>query len=849
MTILRRRSRPVAPALTAALGRLPLLAIAVIAAGLFTAPAAAQRVSDIFPAPISGADVDEIAARLGMSDLQRLAVDPDHAQYLDAYRQLREEEYEPFLRSFMRRWTSFISDPDSEAVKDIIRTISRGETQLKTIDDRFFAALDGVLSDSQRARMPLVLQRRELDRTKSGILQGSSEGIPALTLELGRMVERADLEPAVMDQLEPLIRDYESRVSTARRRLRDRAERAAVDIVEAAAELLKRALSGELSAEEGQDIWEQMRGLVYEKGKPILGDTIDLVQMNARTIDQWRPLLPPELADRIELYFLNEGHGEFLQPLVNVVERFDLALRLPDLPSGLRADLEARRAAADRDMMLRARRTVRMMYDFIADASFILADGETEEMMKIEEVIEDLQEDARTAREQLDALLGERLVERLGLAESEGGPVAAPADPIERLLRARPSRLVIRQPDVKDATSEIPVSPSAGPFVPGPIAARELAWYAEILELGEFEREIVDTLHADYLMSFDDLVEDAITPLTELHEAASRSRGRGEEPDPAKGAEARAAFSQIPAARQAALDAIAALDEEFMLQISATVLDASDPENAELLDLVRSSRDRIRGGASGRNAVRGWASRMTRGRGNDTAEGYIDLELLIFEAGLEGDARATAQRTIDQYRSRRVDVLRTLRDAWISHTETMLDMSLARWNGGEGEFDWQRVRTSNEALADARRRVVRLNRLALEQLDGRLSRDAAARVTERYHRIAFPDVWSDDQAAERPILAALALEDLRPDQREQLAELSAMYRPRYRDLNSAIVTQRMREMNGEGPAQWQSWMARADRIDQHRFDRSELNGRALRALRSILEPTQRVKVGFADAGA
>jgi hypothetical protein len=815
----------------------------VVAALLPAAPASAQRVRDIFPDPLSGADIDEIGRRIGMSDFQRLAVDPAHARYLDGYRDLRERELEPFLTDLLVRGRTFFFNPDPQFVRDIIRRLERAERRIETLDGELFAAFDEVLAGEQRAMMPLVRKRRELDRLNSGFIRGLGSALPATTTDYGRIVDRLDLTPAEREQLEPLVFDYENRVAAARRRVLEQGKRVLVELVEEASRLYQQVLAGGEIGPEAANIWIQLRQTAFEKAKPVIGDLVDLAKMNRDVLDQWGPLLSPRVAEQLRTIHYQYGYGEGLEVFIRVREQYDRAIRLPSVDAGLRSQLEAMRA----DFVQRAFRLVERLeseaFDAISEANFILEDENDPAIQKVEERFNELRALCESSRESLESLLGEERVALLGRPEDEGGPVAAGPDPIERLLRPSPAKLLARQPDVGALDVPDAAFETSGPFLAAAISPRELDWYASILELDEVQREMLDAIRLDHLDRFEAFREQHVAPMRAMLEAIPNRGNR----EPAAGAMTPAeAAEAFPAAWAAADEALAAIDEAFFADLELIVLDPADPAEAAAMPAVRGARERVRLAVGNGRQLGGWAGRMARSADADGELEYlIDLDLLMAELGGSSAGLADAGSALADYARQRTDALRVYRQAWRTYGDVLHRMAAAPEESQRDGSFWQQMGEPQAAVGNARRALVVLNRRTLQRLE-RSMPEAGESLRDRYQRTAFPSVYDDEQSAEGPLLAALNLPDLGPDQQDRIQDILALYRPRHQELCSAMVDARMEaSMAARSRRDWQARAARANRIEQFTFDREELNARALRALRATLDPAQAADVGFA----
>ncbi len=841
-----RRARPAVAGPT----RL-LLVLAVLLGTLLPAQmAAAQRVRDVFPQPLAGRDLDEIGRRLGMSDFQRLALDPAHVRYLDGYRELRERELEPFLGDLLAQGRTFFFNPDPDLAREFLRRLERAERRIESLDEELFAAMDQVLAGGQRDRMPEVRMRRQLDRLNSGFIRGLGAAIPATVTDYGRILERADLSAAERERIEPLIFEYENRVANARRRVREQGERVIIELVEEAARLFQQVLAGGEIGPEAANVWESLRRTAYEKLKPVAKDVVALARINRDMLAQWSPLLPDRVAEHLRTIHYQYGYQEALTPFIRARDQHDRALRLPGLPPETRQQVESMRADLSSRVFRLAARLESDAFELAESVEFLLVDDEDdlEGVQEIEERYEEMQRISRESVEALEAVLGAERFALLDRPEDEGGPAPAGDDPVMELLRAPPARLLARQPEVASLDVPDPELDPAAPFVAGPITERELDWFAGILELGDVQREMLAAIRIDHLDRFEAFRAEQADRARRMVRAATNQGQRDEgEPEQAE------ALASLPVAWEEADAALAELDASFFADLELIVLDPADPSEAARMPAVRQVRERVRLSAGAGRGIGGWAGRMVRPDDDAGLEHAIDLDLLLIDLGpaagmASADGAGDAASVLQTYARDRTDAMRRHLEAARGLVRVLGEMAAAPEEDRRDGSYWQRMREPRQALTSARRDLVRINRRALDRLERAMPDGAAAALRDRYQRTAFPDVYEDEQAAEGPLMAALDLPDLGPDQRDRIGELVAMYRPRYQELCSAMVEEQMAQATGRGGRRaWQERTARANRIEQHVFDREELNARTLRALRSVLDERQAMDVGFAPA--
>lgn len=155
-----------------------------------------------------------------------------------------------------------------------------------------------------------------------------------------------------------------------------------------------------------------------------------------------------------------------------------------------------------------------------------------------------------------------------------------------------------------------------------------------------------------------------------------------------------------------------------------------------------------------------------------------------------------------------------------------------------------------EKAGGARTAVASLARGTRERLETSLSPEGRVALLAAWCRFVAPEAYADRRNADTQLAAALAIADLTPEQRRQIDALRASHATQH-----AALTERIGQLAadlavpsadaqaGSGPmgagfmGRGQANPARSA-LDRARFDRSELNERSTRRLRSILTPTQ-----------
>ena len=136
---------------------------------------------------------------------------------------------------------------------------------------------------------------------------------------------------------------------------------------------------------------------------------------------------------------------------------------------------------------------------------------------------------------------------------------------------------------------------------------------------------------------------------------------------------------------------------------------------------------------------------------------------------------------------------------------------------------WEKGRSE---MSEVAARMSTTNRSTYEGILRQMPEEHANSVRDLYERKAYPDVFKDSGTADEQIEAALAIENLNPDQREFINDLALDYRTDYRSLTDSIL-----ELTRSQQGTQRAWPPSADsmkgylRLEQIRYRRRQLNDR------------------------
>jgi hypothetical protein len=144
-----------------------------------------------------------------------------------------------------------------------------------------------------------------------------------------------------------------------------------------------------------------------------------------------------------------------------------------------------------------------------------------------------------------------------------------------------------------------------------------------------------------------------------------------------------------------------------------------------------------------------------------------------------------------------------------------------------------------QQLSEVQANKSRINAETFDRVLAALPDESSRLIQQTYRRSAFPNVYMDREAAEKHITGALELQDLTGDQRSSIIDLRAEYSPAYEDLcQRMLTTSRDSPAPNPGSDDWQQYQEYQDRMARLRFERRELNSRALLRLHQTLTAEQ-----------
>ncbi len=826
-----------------------LLVLALILIGGGTRTLHAQGTFGMLPDQISSRELSRYAKQLGLSDQQRLAIEAFHDEYRQAFAALRDSEIEPFLQeSGGMRWGMGLRNQEQtkKAMDDLERIMKR----IKTLDDRLFDQVQTILSEEQMAGMVRTRQARERVRLRSGLGRMASFINPAANIDLTELIDDLELPAGAMEAADPLVRRYESTLTTMARKVYDEGLKMTKSMMDqmAAAGINEQSMS---DPQQRRQMFDTMRTMWSNLVEQMFNETVQLSDLNRKNVSDFESVLPRESALELFDRFYEQAYPESGAGRDRASRFFELLLGDEELTEEDRQpvlDLQgAFRSTVDRmtrqsaDLIDETRRLQRLF--------FLSGNAANSESQK---ELDELKERRKTVNDQtietLSALLGparfDRFDRRVGeMQEREQ------QEEREAALAAAPGSGGPQVGD-RDGGATSPSDATAGllgatdPFLPEPMTSRDIERYAHLLALDDTKRDILDSMHEDYL---DGVRQNQLPAMRAISAAQAamwtldKETGRITPPTAEQ-------VSDLFQQRRNALASIMAADESLFEDLSALV----GEESASIIERVRLDRRRAvyaRGASavSGSLPGRTVQSTMTMIFGG-TEESTVDLSALLedIDPG-EVDAAALESARLG-YEQAVTGLFQSAYESNLAFQEAIEKVSAEGAGAvtGRRPGSWGNVRELMSGVGQtsraARRQLVALNRQTLSQLEQILPAAAGEQLREAYERRAFPEVFTNADATLAALDRAMALEDLTIEQRSAITEIITESRASYAQICHQMVELRSSaftdDQADQGPGRWRTWMERNRSMEKTKSEQEDLDGKVLVRLRALLSAEQ-----------
>jgi len=848
---------------------LVVLLLALVAT-LFSAPlASAQGANGSVPDPISARDLDRYADRLDLSAEQRQAVERLHQQYRAAFAELREKEIAEYIEA--TGGGGFRIAFDQEQIKADTKALRKVLSRIASLDRRFFTNVESLLTEDQLATLPRVRKSRQRARSHVGPSMLAGMLNAGSRIDLSVMVGDLTLSPDLRSTIDPMLERYEQRLTVETEKLHERSVNMGLIMLQ---KLEERGASpvDATDPEQSGAFFDHMFAAMNDAQAEISKHSSEIARINRQTLRALADQLPADQVTVLRERVIERAYDEALGEDRILVDRFKLALDESDLTDEQRTQITSLQTAFLDDRWS----LVEQFMDAVDDDSRRgLVINPTPEQQAEQEQHDKRMEQLRERRtalvnrhsEALNQVLDADLVSRIDrhIARKKAEEEAAPQQEVQQF-----AVIAIAQGESGDGAGfseirtfsgttsliELSESPSdheelAG--LPTPISTRDTVRYASRLQLSDPERDILSALHDEYRDGFD-IVEQ------QQYAVARDAQAVQWTPDPDTGEMTPPTISEVSrlhAAKRAAVSAVLDLDRQLFDDIQTLVDEARIPQADRLrLARQRSIYTSKRAPGGGMFSFGGGGANITIGSMGGSAESSVDVAALIDNLDLSDDQLGTIDETLLTYEHEATDVFRRHYEASRRIEEDQAKM-IARFTRASEDGNRREISLEGEnaeAMEDLHRqaresksRLLDLNRTVLNSLTGALDAATAESLRRAYNRRAFPDVYHDPRSILPRLRLALSLDDLTPDQRQRLQELTAGYNAAYDAFCEQLVAHARESSDTElaepGAFDFHGIQNRSHDTRQIRFDRNELTDRTRSNLRAILNPDQIQQIG------
>jgi hypothetical protein len=324
-------------------------------------------------------------------------------------------------------------------------------------------------------------------------------------------------------------------------------------------------------------------------------------------------------------------------------------------------------------------------------------------------------------------------------------------------------------------------------------------------------------------------------------------------------------------------------DDSFFEEVKTTLLTEESDAALKRVKLARQREvyNRVPGGAGGMffgaMGGRGPGSGGGGGRGNSmraprsfgmfggsSEEAMVDVAMLLEAVEITTDERAAIDAALTDYEQKVTEFFRKQYETNLKMRQAMdkamaANMQARAVSGGSagdramqmGVDMRQVMENDGRSAREVRVEITALNRATRDKVMTALSPTAQEEFRRAYNREAHAEIFNDPQAANQPLTAALGLDDLSPQQRSTINDLSMEYHSAYDRLSEQMVELQFNAPEfggpgsggGGGSTDWQAMQDRQRSMEKLTFDRNDLNDKTLARLKVVLTDEQFQRVG------
>lgn len=833
-------------------------------------PALAQGTSDLFPDPMSSADMEAVLTRIGLDGETKVAALKAFESYVDRFLQLRKGDIDEYLKGR----SSPGQRPSREEVAARVHERQALLKRIAAIENQLFDDLRGTVSDGQLAEVERERARADRRRNWSASHQFLGRGT---RIELADLLESSVGEATVSAEttaaVTAAVRSYEEQYTALVRKLLELAIEEPVLMADARASLPQPPEPAEGTAPPDPGVWrEHFRALEAARARvrePQAEVRERIRSLNRSTARQITTLLPEPMASKFHQSVLERaypGVAKARDPVPPIVDdarelaakgeiTADELKRVEELATQHR---DARRQLDEQIMAALDKQPDRGPFSF----AFFEEEGDTEaqetpasKLLAQRSRLDDSTREAiaGTTPKLADAKPSEE--SRQGDAQVIVNGMALDLESLDVHVGEGATEVIVvgDAAGMGDGATFVAMTSTDAPFsamgAATPLTREDIDAIRERFALNDDEASVLSLMFDDYMSSWREIEEGDFAELKALPGDFAMG-GSLEVPTAAE-------LSRRFDLRHSITEQVIALDREFFESAGAALSGRISKKDAQRLQREREREAYIR--ADTRRV-----GMMGMGAFGASSAPTVDLAAVLRDAKLSEETLAAIDGRFDAWDASATDAFRarfeTRFGAARENAELERRMTTKSLDDdGRGQVriaidsadaDFAKIEAINKRAAAADDITRHLNETAIEDMANAIP-DAAARraLLDAWDRKAWPSVFRDRRDIAPFIAKAEGLADLSPETRAALAAAVQEHWTEYRRISDEMIeTNRKMQPPSQAPGQaveidFRAVQARQDTLNRLRFERDELNERSLRRIKELLTPEQAEQVG------
>lgn len=718
--------------------------------------------SSLFPTPITSEELKEYAAILSLTAAQSQAIEGAFQEYQQACNTIHQQDIPKF--SADRKVT--FRDPEKQFDIRVQRKFHRRglaiRAKLVVLDNQFLEQLDSQLSEDQQTKMQHVRMLRERERYRWSIMHGG-EVRHETTIDLTRLVKTIDLTAADHKALAPVMQGYDGELTVS-------VQRYALAQIEL------------IFIYQNPQEHDERRRKAIERG-------ISIIKVNRIWLATMESVLPPQTATKLQDSYRKEVYHGIYPDLENAQRKFESLLDMQQLNDDQKVVISGQRDTYITQHTQLTNNIVALLDEMRLSPDFWMAmrSALVEPLEGLDEVhvlIHRRKKLNSDAAEILSEYFGDGVLRSLRIAAyKEYGSKEKVRLPKRqpRMLRLQLANTKLRLPPTGESPMQAMFSAQRYP----PISSQLIQQLSEKLGLTESQRDIVLTLHEQYVIDF---MAQRSSIAQEIINAKQYLWARGEDDSfqPPTTTEIR----DLHETKLKAISSLKKLDDRFLLDELPSLVQT--PGQLALIAAAR--RAHLRSVYLRRNGCKLSIPGHILGGESE----LFDLDLLPLLNNIEPPAENLEQfnRLCDSYDEISAKLARQ-RFSAVHDCKLLADLMLVEsFHDGEEYYEFSLTGDSALArqfsaactnLASAEEQYYQLNLTTPVQLMELLLPESAQLLQDRFRKAAYPDLIDDQQAMHDMLEAALLKPELRDDERKKIVDLLAEYEQEYRALLDQLV--------------------------------------------------------------